>query len=118
MEAGAKIAVRLKPALACNYFERQAGMPQQILGTIDTQLCEVLGHGNPLQTLKEVAQVVLAYTGVSGHFSHAVNRTEVLLHELSRILNKDLLRIGNRAFAFRDRAKPQEKRRDTKVQDA
>ena len=93
-------------------------MPQQVLGAVESQSREVLRHGNSLQPLKEVAQVVLAHTGVSGHFSHAVNRTEVLLHELSRILNKDLLRIGNPDFAFRDRAKPQEKCRDTEVQNA
>ena len=93
-------------------------MPQQVLGAVKSQSCEVLRHRNSLQPLKEVAQVVLAHTGVPGHFSYAVNRTKVLLHELPRILNKDLLRIGNPDFAFRDRAKPQEKRRDTKVQDA
>ena len=93
-------------------------MPQQVLGAVESQSREVLRHGNSLQPLKEVAQVVLAHTSVSSHFSNAVNRTEVLLHELSRILNKDLLRIGNTDFAFRDRAKPQEKCRDTEVQNA
>jgi hypothetical protein len=93
-------------------------MPQQVLGAVESQSREVLRHGNPLQPLKEVAQIVLAHAGVSGHFSHASNRSEVLLHELPRILNKDLLRIGNRAFAFRDRAKSQEKRRDPEIQDA
>lgn len=74
-------------------------MPQQVLGAVKSQSCEVLRHGNSLQPLKEVAHVVLSHTGVSGHFSHAVNRTKVLLHELSCILNKDLLRIRNTDFA-------------------
>lgn len=117
-KAGAKIAIRFKPALTSDRFQRKPGMPQQILGAVESQSREVLRHGNSLQPLKEVAQIVLAYTGVPGHFSHAVNQSEVLLHELPCILNKDLLRVGNPNFAVRDRANPQEKGRDTEVEDA
>ena len=117
-KAGAKIALRFKPALARDRFERKPGMPQQILGAVESQSREVLRHGNSLQPLKKVAQIVLAHTGALGYFRHAVNRSEVLLHELPSILNKNLLRVGNPNFAVRDRANPQKKGRDTEVEDA
>lgn len=117
-KSGAKIAVCFEPALTRDGFERKPGMSQQNLGAFESQSREVLSHGNSLQPLKEMAQIVLAHPGVKRHFSHALNRSKVLLHESACILNNDFLRIKNRDFALRDRAKPQEKCRDTKVQDA